>query len=106
MTAQHKRNPTPAFVVDANGDPIEVGGQCGLYIDLQLEDQAPMRGDWIATPAGSRYLVDDVHVVRAAKHRQVKRYRLRTMRLPKDIEPPAEVHVIWLRWYPRARSTR
>jgi hypothetical protein len=97
---QPKRE-TPTWVVDANGDPIEVGGHVGLYIDLQLEDQAPMPGDWLATDAGSRYLVDDVHVVRRAKHTQLKRYRMRCLRLPKHTEAPAEIRVIWLAWYPR-----
>lgn len=98
---RHPKRETPSWVVDAAGDPIEIGGQCGLFIDLQLEDQAPMPGDWVATEAGSRYFVDDVHVVRRAKHAQSKRYQLRTLRLPKHTEPPADVRVIWLSWYPR-----
>lgn len=100
-----RRKPAPNHVVDGEDQILEVGGHCGLYVDLQPEDSAPMRGDWIATPAGSRYLVDDVHVVRRAKHAQVKRYRMRCLRLPKDAVPPADVHVIWLRWYPRGRRT-
>jgi hypothetical protein len=99
---QPKRE-TPSYVVDAAGEPVLVGGHCGLFIDLQLDDQAPMPGDWIATEAGSRYLVDDVHVVRRTKHAQSKRYQLRTLRLPKHTPPPEEVHVIWLTWYPRGR---
>jgi hypothetical protein len=74
---------TPHWVIDVAGDPIEVGGHCGLHIDLQLEAAAPMRGDWVATDAGSRYLVDDVHLVRSRRHAQVKRYQLRVLRLPK-----------------------
>lgn len=97
---------TPSWVVDAAGDPIEVGGHCGLYIDLQPDASAPMRGDWVATEAGSRYLVDDVRLVRSRRHAQVKRYQMRVLRLPKNVEPPEDVHVIWLSWYPRARSTR
>jgi len=104
--SHHVRHPSPSYVVDAAGEPIEVGGVCGLYIDLQLEDTSPMRGDWIATEAGSRYLVDDVHLVRSRRHAQVKRYRMRCLRLPKDTPWPGEVNVIWLRWYPRARRTR
>lgn len=92
---------TPHWVADAQGDAIEVGGHCGLHVDMQLEAPAPMRGDWVATEAGSRYLVDDVHLVRSAKHKQVKRYQLRVLRLPKGTEPPEDVHVIWLTWYPR-----
>lgn len=105
MSPQRRRSYTPSYAVDAGGQVLEIGGQCGLYVDLQPEDSAPMRGDWVATEAGSRYLVDDVHLVRSAKHRQVKRYRMRCLRLPKDAEPPADVHVIWLRWYPRGRRT-
>lgn len=90
--------------VDAAGVELVLGGSCGLYIDLQLEDAAPIAGDWIGTPSGSRYLVDDAHLVRSARHRQVKRYRLRTLRLPKHAEPPADVRYIELAWYPRARS--
>jgi hypothetical protein len=95
------KHETPAYVVDAGGDPVEVGGQCGLFIDLQPEDQAPMPGDWVATAAGSRYFVDAVHVVRRAKHQQSKRYQMRTLRLPKHTNPPEDVRVIWLSWYPR-----
>lgn len=101
MSAKHVRNPAPSYVVDGDDQVLEVGGHCGLYVDLQLEDSSPMRGDWVATEAGSRYLVDDVHLVRSRKHSQVKRYQLRCLRLPKDVTPPADVHVIWLRWYPR-----
>lgn len=97
---------TPHWVVDANGDPIEVGGHCGLHVDMQLEASAPMRGDWVGTEAGSRYLVDDVRLVKSRRHAQVKRYQLRVLRLPKNTDPPEDVHVIWLTWYPRARSTR
>lgn len=106
MTAKSDHQHSPSHVVDAAGEPIQVGGVCGLYIDLQPEDSAPMRGDWIATDAGSRYLVDDVHLVRSKRHAQVKRYRMRVLRLPKDTEPPEDVSVIWLRWYPRGRRAR
>jgi hypothetical protein len=92
---------TPTWTVDADGEAIEVGGHCGLHVDMQLEADAPMRGDWVATEAGSRYLVDDVRLVRSAKHRQIKRYQLTVLRLPKHTDPPQDVHVIWLTWYPR-----
>lgn len=105
MSADHVRHPAPTHVVDADGQALEVGGHCGLHIDLQLEDASPMRGDWVATEAGSRYLVDDVHVVRRRRRAQAKRYQLRCLRLPKHAPPPDEVRVIWLTWYPRARAT-
>ncbi|HEY0889352.1 MAG TPA: hypothetical protein VGE38_07065 [Nocardioides sp.] len=101
----HVRNPTPSHVVDADDQVLEVGGHCGLYIDLQPEDSAPMRGDWVATEAGSRYLVDDVRLVRSRRHAQVNRYQMQVLRLPKHAVPPADVHVIWLRWYPRGRRS-
>jgi hypothetical protein len=82
---------------------IALGGHCGLFIDMPLDVPAPMVGDWVATEAGSRYLVDHVHVVRRTKQAQQKRYQLGVRRLPKHLEPPQDVHVIWLSWYPRGR---
>lgn len=101
------RRPRPAqtHVVDADDQVHEVGGHCGLYVDMQLEDSAPMRGDWIATDAGSRYLVDDVRLVKSRRHAQVKRYQMQVLRLPKHATPPSDVHVIWLNWYPRGRRS-
>jgi hypothetical protein len=106
VTVRRGKRVAPHWTVDAAGAPIEVGGHCGLHVDLQPEASAPMRGDWVATEAGSRYLVDDVRMVRSRRHAQVKRYQLQVLRLPKGTEPPEDVHVIWLTWYPRARSSR
>lgn len=89
--------------VDAAGDPLEVGGHCGLFLDMRPDDQAPAVGDWIATEAGSRYLVDHVHVVRRRAPTGTVRYQLRTLRLPKHTTPPEDVRVVWLSWYPRGR---
>lgn len=100
-----KTRPAQTHVVDGDDQVLEVGGRCGLYIDLQLEDSAPMRGDWVATDAGSRYLVDDVRLVKSRRHAQVKRYQMQVLRLAKHTTPPADVHVIWLAWYPRGRRT-
>lgn len=106
MSPQRRtRAPAPTVVIAGDDQVLEVGGHCGLYIDLQPEDAAPMRGDWVATPAGSRYLVDDVRLVKSRRHAQVKRYQLQVLRLPKHADPPADVHVIWLAWYPRGRRT-
>lgn len=99
------RQPAPKFLVDAEDQVLEVGGQCGLYVDLALGDDPPMRGDWVATPAGSRYLVDDVRPVRRQHASRMKRYRLRCLRLPKHAVAPLDVHVIWLSWYPRGRRS-
>lgn len=95
------KNPTPSYVVDGDDQVLEVGGHCGLYLDMNPSDPAPTPGDWIATQAGSRYLVDHVHVVRRRRHTQQTRYQMRTLRLPKHTTPPADVRVIWLAWYPR-----
>lgn len=103
---RHTTQEPATWVVDDQGAPIEVGGHCGLYIDLQLDDPAPMSGDWVATEAGSRYLVDSARVVRPRRHSQVRRYQLRVGRLPKHTTPPDDVRVIWLAWYPRGRSAR
>lgn len=84
-------------------ESIELGGHCGLFIDLGLDEPAPMPGDWVATDAGSRYLVDHVHVVRRRRHAQQKRYQLGVRRLPKHLDAPADVRVVWLSWYPRGR---
>lgn len=97
---------TPTMVLDQAGEVLAVGGQCGLYLDMTGDEPAPVRGDWVATDAGSRYLVDDVHVVRRRRPTRVRRYQLRCLRLPKYAAAPEDVHVIWLAWYPRARSSR
>lgn len=99
-----KPKPPVTHLVDGDDQVIEVGGQCGLYVDLQPDEPAPIPGDWVATNAGSRYLVDDVRLVRSRRHSQIKRYQMRMLRLPKNTSPPADVRVIWLRWYPRGGS--
>lgn len=96
--AKHR---TPSFVRDAAGQVLEVGGHCGLYIDMAPDEAPPAVGDWIATPAGSRYLVDHVQVVRRQRPTPTVRYRLRTLRLPKHTNPPEDIRAIWLSWYPR-----
>lgn len=98
--AKHR---TPSVVVDAADQVLEVGGQCGLYLDMAPAEDPPAIGDWIATDAGSRYLVDHVHVVRRRTPTTAVRYQLRNLRLPKHTEPPDDVRVIWLTWYPRGR---
>lgn len=91
----------PSFVVDASDEVIEAGGQCGLFIDMALDDTPPRPGDWVATKAGSRYLVDSVRPVRHRGRTQRQRYQMGVLRLPKHTEPPDDVAVIWLTWYPR-----
>lgn len=82
-----------------------LGDVCTLSpLDMPL-DEAIAVGDWVATEAGSRYLVLEAHRVNSTKHRQVNRYRLRCARLPKHEPIPDDVTVIWLRWYPRRRKT-
>lgn len=94
----------PGYLVDVHDQAIEVGGHCGLYVDLDLRESAPQPGDWIATRAGSRYLIVSVRPGRSHSH--VCRYRLAVGRLPKHTEPPADVRVIWLRGYPRGSTTK
>jgi hypothetical protein len=80
---------------------IATADMCSLFIDMPL-GHAVAEGDWIATEAGSRYLVTAVRSVRhRSRHRQQQRYQLHCDRLPKDEPIPDDVHVIWLRWYAR-----
>lgn len=84
---------------------VSLGGSCGLYIDIGYGGEAPMPGDWIATEAGSRYLVTSSRLVRRRSvHAQQQRYQLRCDRLPKDEPIPDDVVVIWLSWYRRGRA--
>lgn len=91
----------PRWTPDIDGEVLETTGTCSLYLDMQLGDPAPRPGDWVATDAGSRYLLDQVRAVKHHGHRQLQRYTLRCLRLPKHTTPPDDVHVIWLQWYPR-----
>jgi hypothetical protein len=84
-------------------EALAIGAPCSLYIDLQPERPAPVEGDWIATEAGSRYLVQHSRLVQSRKHDQRRRYALRCARLPNGCEIPADVHVQWMRWYSRSR---
>lgn len=96
-----KHKPPVTHVVDGEDHVLELGGHCGLYVDLQPDEPAPMTGDWVATNGGSRYLVDTVRLVKSRRHAQIKRYQMQMRRLPKHTDPPEDVRVIWLRWYPR-----
>lgn len=87
----------------AEETPVEIHSECGLYIDLPLGD-AVKPGDWIATPAGSRYLVLTARRVKSRRHAQQSRYQMRVGRLAKHTEPPEDVRVIWLHWYRRGRA--
>lgn len=94
----------PRAVLDADGYPIEVGGSCGLFLDIHERWSAPAVGDWIATPAGSRYLIDSVRPVKRRTRRPgVQRFHMRCLRLPKNAAAPADVAVIEMSWYPRGR---
>lgn len=82
------------------------GATCGLYVDMPL-GVAVVAGDWVATEAGARYLVlTSRKVNQRSGHRQQDRYSLRCARLERDIDPPDDVHVVWLRWYTRGRRRR
>lgn len=100
---QNRKHTAPSWLLDGHGQVLEVGGHCGLFIDMPADDPAPAIGDWIATEAGTRYLVDHVHTVRRRTPVPTVRYQLQNLRLPKHAEPPDDVRVIWLTWYPRGR---
>lgn len=91
------------WTLDVDAAPLRLGAECGLFIDVQ-PDRAVAAGDWIATKAGSRYLVLRAQPSRARRHAQQTRYQLRVARLPKHTEPPADVRTWWMTWYPRARK--
>lgn len=93
--AEHRRS--------AAGPPLEVDGECGLTIDLQPTTPALIAGDWITTPAGSRYLVMTARRVESRRHDQRTRYRLRCARLPRHCEVPPDVRAVEMHWYSRGR---
>lgn len=86
-------------------DGIAIAGECGLYIDVALGD-AVHEGDWIATDAGSRYLVMRSRKVRRRKHAQNTRYQLRVGRLQHGQPVPDDVTCWRLTWYRRPRHAR
>lgn len=85
---------------------LQTFGACGLTIDLQPDAPAIVPGDWITTPAGSRYLVTDSRTVARRRHSQQVRYRVRCQRLTPGIEVPPDVRSVALHWYPRPRRRR
>lgn len=81
-------------------------GTCSLYIDLPL-GAAVLPGDWVATEAGSRYVVDTARRVETRKrHSQRNRWTLRVQRLAKDTPIPDDVKVWWIAWYARGKQGR
>lgn len=74
--------------------------ECGLFMDVAL-DEAVREGDWIATDAGSRYLVLSARRVQRRKHAQSVRYQMRVGRLTRHRPIPDGVHCWTLNWYPR-----
>jgi len=89
---------------DDTGEPRPgpgTGLPCGLSIDLPDRIAAPAVGDWIATRAGSRYLITASQPVQPHTPRQLVRHQLRCLRLTKHCPIPDDVRVIRLRWYPR-----
>lgn len=100
MSEEHRPKNAP----QSDGQSIQLGSEVGLYFDTH-PSHAVAPGDWVATEAGSRYLV--LHVRRGkarARHAQQVRLHLRVARLPKHTEPPADITTWWMTWYPRARS--
>lgn len=82
------------------------GSVVQLYIDLQPDALAPRQGDWVATEAGARYRIETSRLVNtlARRHAQKKRWNLTCTVLERGLEPPDDILVHWLHWYPRTRS--
>jgi hypothetical protein len=76
-----------------------------MTIDLPM-GAAVAVGDWVATPAGSRYLVATARRVASGRHAQRNRWAMRCSRLPKHEPVPDDVQCWWMTWYPRARGAR
>lgn len=86
--------------------PSKVTDVCSLFMDLGDPFAAVAPGDWVATSAGSRYLVVGSRRVRSRIHQQRNRWQLTCSRLERGSAPPPDV-VCWeLRWYPRRRRQR
>lgn len=81
-------------------------GECSLFIDLGDPTAAIAEGDWLATDAGSRYVVLTSHRVLSRGHQQRNRWRMRCARLAKDEPIPPGTPVWWIEWYPRKRRSR
>lgn len=77
------------------------GTMCTLHVDLPLDHPPPEQGDWVATHAGSRYIVREVRKVNQYRPGRFDRYRLVVTRLPKHEPIPNDVMCIRLSWYPR-----
>lgn len=86
--------------------PLRLHGECSLYIDLGDPFAAVAPGDWLATPAGSRYLVLTSRHVVSRGHAQRNRWRMRVARLDRDLPTPADVTCWTLQWYPRRGRAR
>lgn len=77
-----------------------IRSECSLFIDVPLGSVvAP--GDWITTPAGSRYVVLTSRLVRSRRHAQQHRWQMRVGRLDPHIDVPDDVEAWELRWYRR-----
>ena len=81
--------------------PLLLDGRCALYIDMPEDAAAIVAGDWIITPAGSRYLVDSARPVRPRRPRPTRRWQMSVHQLPRHSAIPEDVRAIELRWYRR-----
>ncbi|WP_375481051.1 hypothetical protein [uncultured Jatrophihabitans sp.] len=81
--------------------PLPLGRRCALYIDMPEDAAAIGAGDWITTPAGSRYLVDTARLVQPRHPRPTLRWQMSVHRLPRHCAVPDDVRAIELRWYCR-----
>lgn len=81
----------------------EVLSECSMSIDLGNPRDGIAPGDWLATDAGSRYLVLTSRRVATRGHAQRNRWTMRVGRLPKNEPIPPGTAVWWVEWYERRR---
>lgn len=94
----------PGF--DTSSVVVDGARPVSLFIDLGDPTAAVAQGDWIASEAGSRYLVLSARKVRSRLHAQRNRWRMTCGRLPKHTLPADGSRVWWMTWYPRKKRTR
>lgn len=75
---------------------------CRLQVDLRANASPLQVGDWVATVAGSRYLIVGLRLMRKRRPAAVVRYQLRCRRLEMGQDLPVGVRVVWLTWCRRS----
>lgn len=81
---------------------MAVEGDCRLQVDLRAS-AAPLEvGDWVATVAGSRYVIVGLRRMRRRRVAAMVRYGLKCRRMGHGVVPPVGVRVVWLTWCRRS----